>query len=918
MITFYGLIRNITIYVFLAACFMACVTKRVVLTEPVEDANDQFITPEVSTSETADSTSVLPVADTITSKPIVVQLPDSAITQAIDTLKIDIPVDTISNDTIQAKQSESLLEAPVVYSAKDSVVLNMEDKKVLLYKGAIVTYQTVEIKADFIEFDMDKNEVYAKGLPDSTGVMQGNPVFKDGTEEMQSDTMRYNFKTQKGLTHTVKTKQGEGYVQGRISKMVNKNVFYIKDAKYTTCDADHPHFWLNMTRAKVISNDKTITGLAYVVLEDFPIYFPFLPFGFFPNTTTYSSGIIIPTYGEEANRGFFLREGGYYLAASPYFDLTMKGDIYSKGSWATNISSTYKLRYKFSGNFNMAYNVNKYGEKDLPDYYETKGFNIQWNHSQDAKANPFQTFSASVNLSTSSYDKENSLNINNYLSSTKSSSISYTKKWENTPLNMSVNLRHSQNSRDSTMSLSLPELTISLAKIYPFRAKQRSGKLKLWEEIGITYSANIRNSITAKENEILNKSFVKDWKNGWKHNIAISLPNFNLLKYVNVSPSVSYDERWYLNNIKQKYVYDYTSRTGTLVTDTTYGFKRNYEYSFGVGTSTTIYGRYVMINPNWRMKEIRHKMSPSLSFSYRPDFGNPRYGFWDSYIDENGKEIFYNRFANATMGAAGQGKSGAISFSLNNNVEAKMAAKSDTVDSKFEKISLLDNLSLSTSYNLVADSLNLSNIMINGRTTIKGVSISFGGTLDPYMVDSLGRKYNEYMWQNNRTIGRLTNANISFGLNFNSKKKGGEAANTKTGEEQPATATPTPPPPAGPFAMAEYADFNMPWNINLSYSFSYSRPNPYRSANITQSLNFTGSLSFTEKWNMRMTTNFDIQAREFSFTTFNISRTLHCFNMSFNFVPFGDRKSYAFTLSASSSMLRDLKIDKSRSWYDKY
>lgn len=836
-----------------------------------------------------------------------------------DTLAVSVN-DSLANDTT-AKEAP-VLEAPISYNAADSIVVSLDGKKVYLYKDAVVTYQEIELKADYIRLDLNSKEVYAEGVPDTAGVISGAPVFKDGSDEFESKNIRYNFKTQKGIIEDVKTEQGEGYVQGKRTKKVDKEVFIMKDGKYTTCDADHPHFYLNMTRAKVISNKKIITGPAYMVLEDFPIYFPILPFGFFPNSPSYSSGVIIPSYGEEQNRGFFLREGGYYIAASPYYDLTLKGDIYSKGSWATYLSSNYKKRYKFSGNFSFSYNVNQYGERDLPTSYKTKGFSVRWSHTQDSKANPFQSFSANVNLSTSSYDKENSTNVQNYLSTTKSSSISYTKKWENSPFNMSVNFRHSQNSTDSTMTLSFPEMTFNMSKIYPFRSKNRAGKLKFYEKIGFSYTGNIKNTITAKEDEILKQSLIKDWDNGWRHSIPITLPSFNLFKYVNMSPSVSYSERWYTNNIKKRYYFDQVERKEILVTDTVYGFKRNYEYSYSLSSSTNIYGMYQMKNPDWRLRAIRHKVTPSVSFSYRPDFGDPKYGFWDSYIDKNGKEVFYNRFENGTFGSSGSGESGAITFSLANNVEAKVLAKNDTVKSgdsggdesdKYKKVKIVDNLSFSGSYNLVADSMNLSNISIRGRTTIKGVSVNFGGTLNPYMADSAGHAYDAYTWNHRNgfgKLGRLTNANLSFGMSFRSKEK---KAPAEEGEEESAAAV---PPPFSPFPVPEYADFNIPWDFNFNYSLSYSHPNPFVSANISQSLNFSGSMSLTDKWNMRLTTNFDIQARKFSFTTFNVSRNLHCFNMSFNFVPFGDRKSYSFTLNASSSMLKDLKIDKRRSWYD--
>ncbi len=870
-----------------------------------------ILAPEAAPFPAASGLGLLPKTDTI-------HVPVQA--HFTDAVKITEPPalpDSLQNDTIKNKETP-VLEDPFNYHAADSIIVDLSSKKVFMYKQAVVTYQDIELKAGYIILDLNTREVYAEGIKDTAGVVQEALAFKDGSDEFESKTIRYNFKTGKGIIEDVKTKQGEGYVESARTKKIDEKTFIMKNGKYTTCDADHPHFYLNMTRAKVISNKKIITGPAYMVLEDFPIYFPILPFGFFPSSEKYSSGMIIPSYGEEENRGFFLKNGGYYIAASPYYDLTLKGDLYSKGSWATYISSNYKKRYKFSGSFSFSYNLNQYGEKDLPDSYKTKGFSIVWSHAQDSKADPYQSFSASVNLSTSSYDKENSDDYESYLSTTKSSSISYTKKWENSPFNLSVNFRHSQNSTDSTMTLSFPEITFNMSKQYPFKSGKHAGKQRFYEKIGISYTGNIKNTITAKEDEILKKSLVRDWENGWKHSTSITLPGFTLLKYMNMSPSVSYTERWYLSTLNKHYEYDEADETGEVVTDTVYGFKRNYEYSYSLGASTNIYGMYLIKNPNSRLKAIRHKMTPSLSFSYRPDFGASRFGFWDSYIDGDGDEVFYNHFENGIYGSASRGKSGSISFSLANNVEAKVLARNDSANAeKYKKVKIIDNLSFSGSYNLVADSMNLSNISLNGRTTIKGVSFNFSGTLNPYMADSTGTAYDEYVWNHKSglaKLGRLTSASLSFSLSFKSKDKKQAVPSGSAGKELPQPAIKE--TAFNPFPVPEYAAFDMPWNLSASYSLSYSHSNPFEKATISQSVSLSGSLKLTDKWNSTLSTNFDIDAGKFSYTTFNISRSLHCFNLSFNFVPFGTRKSYSFTISASSSMLKSLKIDKNRSWYD--
>jgi lipopolysaccharide assembly outer membrane protein LptD (OstA) len=857
---------------------------------------------------------------------------------AKDSISI-LPKDSISilhKDSIsvfpEAQHADSvakpLLESIITYSAVDSIIPDFENQKMYMYKNGVIKYQGIELTADYIMLDLVTKEVYAEGLPDSTGTIVGSPIFKDGNEEFESKALRYNFETQKGIITDVKTSQGDGFVQGELTKKISKDVFLMKKGIYTTCDADHPHFYLRMTKAKVISNKKIVTGPAYLVLEDFPIYFPMIPFGYFPNSTTYTSGILIPTYGEEQTRGFFLREGGYYWAASDHFDLALRGDIYSKGSWATKVHSNYKVRYKYNGSFDFSYNLNKYSEKPLPDYRVTKGFSLTWSHSQDSKANPNRSISASVNLSTSSYDKENSFmnnqtSVQTYLQTQKSSSISYSKKFENSPFNLSLNLRHSQNSRDTTISLSLPELTFNMSKINPFKVKNRIGPAKWYEKISFSYTGNIKNSISnVKEKDIWNQSLVKDWQNGWQHIIPISLPSFNLLKHINVSPSFSYSERWYTSYINKRYDPDISyapSREDHIAIDTVYAFRRNYNYSYSIGASTNIYGSYKMLNPNSRIKEFRHKIVPSASFSYTPDFGQEKFRFWGSYVDGNGKKIYYNHFEHGVFGSAGMGESGAISLSINNILEAKVVDVNDSISSKDEKqklkkIKIID-VNMSTSYNMIADSFKLSPIGISARTTIKGVNINMGANLNPYMVNNKGKDIDEYVWKHKsglNKLGRLTNANLSFGMEFNSKKEkpaeGGDA--NKNPERKQVNGE-----------DIEYAPFKMPWHFRFDYSFNYNNSfipnsNGKIKPTIYQSLNMGGNLSLTEKWSMDMNTNFDIQAMKFSFTTVNVSRTMHCWSMSFNFVPFGDRKSYSFNLSASSAILRDLKISKQSSWRD--
>ncbi len=871
---------------------------------------------------------------------IIKQQPDS-----ISYYEIVPPADTTITDSLAVADSMAtdsvkapFIEAPINYNAEDSIIVSFDGQKVFLYNNAKVTYQEIELTAYYIELDLETKEVYAEGIMDSTETLIQKPVFKDGNEEFESKTLRYNFDSEKGIITEVITEQGEGFVHSTRTKKISKDAFILVDGKYTTCDADHPHFYLHLSKAKVISNKKIITGPAYMVLEDFPIYFPFLPFGFFPNTPTYSSGILIPTYGEEQNRGFFLRDGGYYWAAGQYFDLSVQGDIYSKGSWGTKVHTNYKKRYKFNGSFNFNYALNKYGEKGLNTYTKNPQFAVTWSHSQDAKANPNQTFSASVNFSTSGYDKQNSYTAETYLRTQKQSSISYTKKFENTPFNMSVNLRHSQNSVDTTIVLSLPEMTFSMAKVYPFRKKNRSGSVKWYENFGINYTGNMKNTISAKEYEILHTSLSRDWKNGIKHNIPIALPNFNLFKYVNVSPGFNYNEKWYFKKYDYSYHPDelynnaYDDETHVRI-DTITGLNRVYDYSYSLSTSTNIYGTFKPLNPKSKIDGIRHKITPTVGFSYRPDFGASKYGYWQKVqIDSLGNVDYLDINKGGIYGGSpGKGASGSITFSVNNNIEMKVLDTRDSTktdgEKRYRKVKILDNLSIGSSYDLIADSMNLAPFSIRARTTIAGVSINMGGTLDPYMVDENYKKIHKYVWNEKHGIaklGRLTHANLSFGMNFKSKQQQKDNNNTGSvnnmeGEGEPPTneVASKEEGKTHPAAYANYTDFSIPWDLGFDYSFNYSGPSSSSpKGKYTQSLGLRGNLSLTEKWRVSMNTNFDIMAKEFSFTTFNVSRDLHCWQMTFNFVPFGYMKSYSFTINAKSTLLKDLKLSKRQSRYD--
>lgn len=833
--------------------------------------------------------------------------------------------DTLLLDSVPPRKP--LFDARIQYNATDSMVLSIEEgnKIAYLYGEAKVEYGDIEMTADYIRIDFETKEIYASGVPDTLGEVQGKPHFKESSEEFDCSTLRYNFTSGKGFVENVVSNQQDGIVHGEKAKMVDKNVFCMVDGKYSTCDAEHPHFYLNITKGKMVGKNALIAGPSYMVLEDFPIYPILLPFAYIPtNNTKYSSGIIIPSYGEENNYGYYLRDGGFYWAASDYFDVTMKGDIYSKGSWGAKFNTNYRWKYHFSGGFGLNISKNVTGEQGI-DQSASKNFSITWNHSQDSKASLSSTFSANVNFSTSGYDKANEYyNQNKYLTNSKSSSISYSKKFLNTPFNMSLNARHSQNSLDSTISLSLPEMTVNMTRIYPLKRKNAVGSKRFYEDVSVSYTANVRNSIKAKESELLKTPF-SEWQKGVKHSLPISLPSFKLLNYINISPGFSYSEMWYFDKVEKYWVDGHQSFNnitgqnewvkGYVQETKKQDFIRNYEYSYNVNGTTTLYGMYQMKNPNSKLVAVRHKITPSVGFSYHPDFGEERFGFYDwVQTDSLGTMTHYSFAEDGIYGYTREGKSGSVTFSLRNNIEMKLAntAQDSTSKEKFKKIAIFDDLGFSGSYNLAADSMNLSTISWNARTKIAGINLNLTGSLDPYYYDPVAkRRINQFMWQHGSGLGkiaRLTNMSTGFGFNFGSEKikkrredaqKAAAAAGGDGSSEDVVTEDPL---------AASYKAFDMPWTASFNYSFSYVNNGVKKQ--VIQSLSFNGSVTLSPKWSATVNSGFDFTAKKLTNTSLSINRNLHCWSMSFSCSPISTRPYYSFTLSANASMLKDLKINK--------
>ena len=855
-------------------------------------------------------------------------------------------VNDIQNDTTKTQQAGSaiMLDAEVKYEASDSIKFGIASGKMYLYGNASIKYQDITLTAYTIELNLDSSIAYAYGTLDTLGNETGLPVFKDRNGEYEMRTLRYNFQTKKAIIEHIVTEQGEGFIIGNRAKKIENNVYCIKNARYTTCNNhDHPHFYLNLTKAKVIPGKKIITGPAYLVVED--VKFPIIvPFAIIPSTQTYSSGFILPSYGEEKNRGFFLRNGGYYWAATQYFDVSLTGDIYTNGSWGSHFSTKYKKRYKFGGNVNVNYIVNVFSEPDLPDYRKTKDLSLTWSHRQDPKSNPFQSFSASVNYSTSSYDKNNVNSIvdpNIIARNTKRSSISYSKRWAGKPFNFSVNLLHSQNSQDTTIDFTIPDIAFTINRIYPFKRKNKIGnKERFYEKISFSYTGNTKNFIHTKQKDLSfsPESLVNDWKNGVGHTIPVVM-NFKILKYFTFNPSFNYKERWYFKSIKK----DWDPTLNRVVnTDTTGGFHRVWDYNMGVGTSTKI---YTFFRP-WRklfgdkIQALRHVMTPSVSMSYHPDFGDPRYGYYDwfEYYNPQINDIVkyeYSYYDGALFGVPPKGKSGNLGLSLGNTLEMKVKSEKDTTG--FKKIKLLESFNFSSSYNFLADSLGWSRITMTGRTKVLGTNVNFGAYFNPYGVDTTANGQpiivDRSALKTNGKLLRIENMNLSFGFNIDNntfkKKKQNEENNTEENQQE------TDPLDEAMISEEDrlmqemqpvakrnlkvtndgYAKFEMPWNISINFT-SYLRMDKFNKEKmdfdykVSADISLNGRISVTPKWNLSATTGYTLDTKKIAYTTIGITRDLHCWGMRINITPVGKYKSYFFSISVNSSLLKDLKYEK--------
>lgn len=835
---------------------------------------------------------------------------------SIDTTLTNFSTDSISDstkisDTLQLKpKQKQAIDFPIRYYAKDSIVYDIVNGMVYLYNAAEVYYDDISLKADYVIIDQNKKIVYAKGVADSTGKVIGKPVFTDDGQVYNSEEMTYNFETKKGKIKEVTTNEGQGYLIAEDVKKNEYNEVFIRHGKFTTCNLPHPHFYIALTKAKNIK-DKTVSGPAYLVVEDVPLPLA-IPFGFFPRKSGRSSGILMPEIGEDRELGFFLRNGGYYFGVSDNLDIALRADIYSKGSYGFNVLSRYNVKYKYNGSFASTFTDRKFGEPNTFSFIRNKDFSIRWNHNQDPKAVPGARFSASVNIATrNNYRNNITTNIQSITQNNLNSSISYSKSWEGTPFSLNGSMTHAQNLTSGTVALGLPNVSFNMSRVFPFEPKNRVGDQKWYHKIGVSYTADALNRINTFDSILFKKESLKDFQNGLRHSVPIST-SFNVLKYLTVSPFVSYTERWYFNSV-DKY-WDGAS----VITDTIDGFKRSMEYNGGLSFSTRVYGMYPVNRAG--IVAVRHVVTPSLSYSYRPDFSESKYGYYklvqsDSAGSTNKYSIFENN--NSLFGSPGGGKFSNLSYSLDNNIEMKVKKETDT-GSVVKKIRIFDSFRFTGSYNMAADSLKFSDINVVARTVLfERINIDVGAVYDLYVMrtDTAGNlfKVNEFEYNVNKRLARLKSANLTIGtsLNPDAFKKKADANNK--------------PEPKNMYDRAEldmiyrnpqyYVDWNIPWNFTATYTIGYSRLT--NTSSIQQLFNIYGDISITPKWKIGYNTGYDFTTKEITPTALNIYRDLHCWDLAINWIPFGTFQRYSVDLKVRASILQDLKLSRRREFYER-
>jgi len=862
------------------------------------------------------------------SSSIYAQSKDSTGVKPSDNKAFEIP-ERPSGDSSKPKNqatSKSMLDYDIVYDALDSIPSSPDNSTIELYNQGVITYGTMKIEAGYIRIEFENSEIYASGLRDSTGAMQQKPIFTEAGKTYRADEMRYNFETGKARINKVITQEGEGFLHGERVKKTGGASFFVKNASFTTCSHEHPHFRIRTPKAKVIPGEKVVTQFAFLELFDIPTPL-MLPFGFFPTTDKRKSGIIIPTYGSSQYRGYFLQNGGFYWAASDYFDLTLTGDIYTKGGYGLQAASGYRKRYKFNGNFNVSYNLLKFGREEFRPFVSgavdnRSDFSVRWSHKQDAKANPFYNFSANVNIATTQYFQITSINPDQVLQNRLNSSISFSRRWPDKPYSLTVTANHSQNNQTKDMTLTLPQINFSVNRMFPFKKEGGiSGNRKWYEEIGISYSTNAQNQIrTRMDKPLFQETVFRDSSRmGIRHNIPISA-NYKVFKFFVFNPGINFSERWYPSRLE----YGFNDSTNRVeVIDTVSGFFANRDFSANANLSTKVYGL-------WRykgfVKAIRHVMTPTVGLNYRPDFSDDFWGYYQEVQrDTLGNTELRNRYSNGVYGSAGQGLSAALTFGVQNTLEAKVRDKSDSTGLK--KVKILERFSLNGNYNMAAEEFKLSTIRFTASSSIfdRLITLNYNATFDPYHFDEdLGRRINEFAFDKGNGLARVTNQRFTAGTRLDPRRlksksqKEKDKKNKKTGEGGGSDDT---NPAAGALGITEgdvdyyrlpgYVDFSVPWSLNLNYNLSYNNPGGGEPT-IRQSMDFSGDLDLTQGWKVGFRTGYDIEAKDFTFTSFNFYRDLHCWNLACSWVPFGFQQTYTLTIRVKSSILQDLKLERRR------
>lgn len=850
----------------------------------------------------ADTLRQQPLADTVRSVPA-----DSLAT------------DSLRNNTDTLKQDPGGLNAVVSIVAADSQVTDMSSNTIHLYREARVKYEGFELSADYIRLNQATKEVFASGRYDHNNKYVGRPVVIFPNETPKSvDSLRYNFDTTVGITHGIFTEVEGGYIQASRVRKNQYNEMSLYHGLYSTCNLPHPHTHFGIQISKgIVTENQIISGPAYLVMEGVPLKFVTIPFGFFPKPDKRSSGFLFPSFGEDFTRGFWLRDIGWYFAFNDYWDSEVRGNLYSKGSWEVSLATRYRVNYKYDGGFNLRFASLRNGVEGTPEYRPTKDFNFTWNHNQRQEANPGTTFSASVNFGTGSYFQNTAANGSyNYEQMTRNSmqsSIAYSKMFADGKVNFTSAFRHNQDINTGRVQLELPTFSLNVTSFNPFDSKDRVGEQKWYQRINVAYSLQGRNSLDTEEQGLFSKETLGKFRNGFQHNIPVSL-SLNVLKFFQFNTSVNYTERWYLQSIRRRL--ENTPSGFEEVRDTLQGFNRAYDYSVSTGLATKIYGMYPKIG---KIQAIRHVITPSINLNYRPDFSDDMYGFYRSFVNARGEDIRYSIFEGGMFGSPGMGRSMGIGFSINNNIEAKVLSKRDTSESGIKKIPILQGLTFTGNYNFVADSFKLSNINFSGRTALfnQKINLNFNGTFDPYSIDENGRRINRFAIKDGK-LARLTSFGLSFDYSFNpeankSRQNGLDSLNNQrnsmTPEQQQALARISSDPNA-------FVDFNIPWNLAGSFSFQYSKFG--NRANITSTLNVHGDFSVTPKWKVQFNSGYDFRRNEVSLTRFSIYRDLHCWDMSFGWVPFGQFQSYNVTIRAKASILQDLKLTKRNDSYNRF